>query len=332
MSAEGLGSRQYPTVFVVGMPKCGTTSLVADLHKHPEISVSEPKEPCLFALDDPDLNPFPFFESPEKMLSDLETIDYESLLAARTDVCFNQGRGRPTAVRVDGTPGYIMSRTARVRIQNHVPDAKFIVLLRDPSKRLVSAYWHGVRHGRVSSSFASWLQKEGLRDLNVGMYFDNLRDWYRDFPASSFLVRTSAEYANNRQGVLRDVFQHIEVSVDSYDYEAPHQEQNVTPYPWWIAARLRSNAIIQIFSKSRRTTSVFNEQARKLTVRGHADKYALALSSRIGRSFESSKVQRPVFGGEDQAVFENVQRLYKLRNAGLDELLGRPILEQWNMA
>ena len=40
-----------PNVFIVGAPKCGTTSLYASLKQHPDIFMSEIKEPQYFAAD-----------------------------------------------------------------------------------------------------------------------------------------------------------------------------------------------------------------------------------------------------------------------------------------
>jgi hypothetical protein len=42
---------KYPNFFIVGAPKCGTTSLHYWLSQHPEIFMSEPKEPGYFCTD-----------------------------------------------------------------------------------------------------------------------------------------------------------------------------------------------------------------------------------------------------------------------------------------
>ncbi len=47
-----------PNLFVVGAPKCGTTSLHYYLAQHPEIFMSNPKEPYFFGKDNIS-TPFP---------------------------------------------------------------------------------------------------------------------------------------------------------------------------------------------------------------------------------------------------------------------------------
>ena len=40
-----------PNFFLIGAPKCGTTSLSLYLKEHPEVFISEPKEPHFFSDD-----------------------------------------------------------------------------------------------------------------------------------------------------------------------------------------------------------------------------------------------------------------------------------------
>ena len=40
-----------PTFMIVGAPKCGTTALYEYLQTHPQIFISDPKEPLYFAED-----------------------------------------------------------------------------------------------------------------------------------------------------------------------------------------------------------------------------------------------------------------------------------------
>jgi hypothetical protein len=42
-----------PNLFMIGGPKCGTTSFQEYLAGHPHIFMSEPKEPCYFDKDIP---------------------------------------------------------------------------------------------------------------------------------------------------------------------------------------------------------------------------------------------------------------------------------------
>ena len=51
MSIQVIMKNLKPNFFIVGAPKCGTTSLSVYLSQHPEILISDPKEPHHFSTD-----------------------------------------------------------------------------------------------------------------------------------------------------------------------------------------------------------------------------------------------------------------------------------------
>ena len=44
-------AKRDPTFMIVGAPKCGTTALYEYLQAHPQVFVSDPKEPHFYAED-----------------------------------------------------------------------------------------------------------------------------------------------------------------------------------------------------------------------------------------------------------------------------------------
>jgi len=102
-----------PTFFIIGAPKCGTTSLSAYLADHPEVHFSEPKEPKYFHTD---------FD--ERHRTTLTPAEYEHCFAPLPDP-------PPRAVG-EGTVWYLYSRAAVPNILQLNPEAKFIVMVRNP--------------------------------------------------------------------------------------------------------------------------------------------------------------------------------------------------------
>ncbi len=112
-------------LFVSGFQKCGTTSLHQIIATHPEVRTWKRD---LFP-DRPWRSKEPhFFNKP----GEPDIAYYES--------CFNGG-GR---VRLDSTPNYIVSKNGDCvhEILRHYPQARFIILLRDPVQRAFSAWRH----------------------------------------------------------------------------------------------------------------------------------------------------------------------------------------------
>src|SRR5579863_2299196 len=107
-----------PDFVIVGAPKCGTTSLYATLKRHPQIFLSPAKEPHFFARDYPN----------RRDMQDVR--DYNRLFV----------RAKPFQLRGEASVLYLSSQTAIADILQVRPDAKCIVLVRDPVQMYVS--WH----------------------------------------------------------------------------------------------------------------------------------------------------------------------------------------------
>jgi len=100
---------RFPDFFIVGAPKCGTTSLVAWLAAHPQIFMAPVKEPHFFNTDD------------RQGVTTLA--DYAALFRAAGDGHAAVG---------EASVWYLSSAAAIGNILRHRPAARFIVLLRSP--------------------------------------------------------------------------------------------------------------------------------------------------------------------------------------------------------
>lgn len=99
-----------PAAYVIGAPKCGTTALAAYLAEHPAVAFARSKEPHYFADDLAGL----------KLHADAQ--------AYRAGFPI----GEDTALAMEGSVWYLYSQTAVAAIEAVRPDAKYIVMLRDP--------------------------------------------------------------------------------------------------------------------------------------------------------------------------------------------------------
>lgn len=98
-----------PNLFIVGAPKCGTTALHFYLSQHPDVCMSEPKEPNYFGSL---VEPFP--------KSDEQYLEY----------CFSHWQDEPVAG--EATPWYLACPHAASRIYQFNPKAKIVIMLRNP--------------------------------------------------------------------------------------------------------------------------------------------------------------------------------------------------------
>ena len=124
-----------PDFFLIGAPKAGTTALHAALAQHPQLYLSPVKEPK-FYLCDGRPPPRSGQRGPGDAHSAREWVwrrsTYEALFEAA-----------PAGVlRGESTPFYLYDRAAQERIKADVPNAKLVVVIRDPVDRAYSNWMH----------------------------------------------------------------------------------------------------------------------------------------------------------------------------------------------
>ena len=125
-----------PTMLVAGVQKSGTGTMRTALGLHPQILMTRQKE-------------LHFFDRH----FDRGVEWYESQFTPnRRQIQFGEA-----------TPDYLYDREARERMAATLPDAKFIVILRDPVDRAYSHFWHTGRKGWEDKTFEEALELEPER-------------------------------------------------------------------------------------------------------------------------------------------------------------------------
>ncbi len=110
-------TRLKPSIFIVGAQKAGTTTLQSLLAKHPVIAIPEEKELAFFNRDE----------------------EYEKGVGYYLSRCPEKAFFRKSYT-VDATPDYLPDERCAARIQTFAPDAKILMVLREPVERAYSAW------------------------------------------------------------------------------------------------------------------------------------------------------------------------------------------------
>ena len=179
-----------PSIFILGVQKCGTTTVADLLAAQPEIFLPSIKETYFFCD-----------ESRYAKGDDW----YRSEFYAR-------GATQGSTRFCDATPFYLASREALERIERYAGDeGRFVVCLRDPVQRAYSAYWHQRRLGNETLPFAEALAAEPLRIaegraakgrwwrhayVEVGMYGKHLEHAFQVLGRERFLVLNETDLAD----------------------------------------------------------------------------------------------------------------------------------------
>jgi hypothetical protein len=141
--AHSWGDGRKPNFFILGAPKCGTTSLAAWLAEHPNVCMSRPKEPKFFSRD--------------VETSRMTPEDYAA--------CFAHVSDQEVAIG-EASPRYLMSAEAVDNILRFQPDARFIVCLRNPVEMVQSYHDQSVYNGdeKVADFETAWRREAAGAD------------------------------------------------------------------------------------------------------------------------------------------------------------------------
>ena len=211
--AVSTGSQRIPDFFIAGHPKCGTTALYLMLKRHPQIYMSELKEPQFFA---PEMRA----EAMRRATRLPDTLD--EYLALFSEAGGDQRAG-------EASPSYLRSRTAAGEIAELAPDARIIAILREPASFLRSVHLQFVqsmietehdlrtaisleeprRQGRNLPRNSYWPQ--ALMYSEHVQYVEQLRRYHAAFSPEQLLVLIYDDLRSDNQGTARQVLRFLDV-------------------------------------------------------------------------------------------------------------------------
>jgi hypothetical protein len=216
-----------PNFFVVGAAKAGTTSLYQYLGHHPQIYVSPIKEPHYFATD-LDMNNF----GPDYRL-DFPPDTHEYIWGEMSQPVhsahvtkFEDYQGLFRKVRNEKAIGeasvtYLCSPRAAAEIKARIPEAKIIIMLRDPAERAFSHYLMDRRLGIVARTFAEELHDDLRKTdkawgrtrmyIELGLYFEQVKRFLELFGPERVRIYLSHDLRADRTTLLRDLYDFLEV-------------------------------------------------------------------------------------------------------------------------
>ena len=204
----------FPNFFIIGVHKAGTTSLYNYLRQHPKIFMSREKEPntLFYEFVDGDFSgpPDVIQTQPRRKMQ-----DYVDLF---------KDAGEATAV--GEASFYLYSDNARNTLQKLAPNARFIVILRNPVDRAYSNYLHLRRVGeernkdfRVALAQEEMRIRQGYRIFwqykSLGLYAKPLKEYFSTFGRQRFYIQLYENWQANNRGILEEIFTFLKVDSDA---------------------------------------------------------------------------------------------------------------------
>ncbi len=309
---------RVPDFFIVGHHKSGTTALYEMLSQHPEVFMSDIKEPRFLAGD---LRPR--FTPPRARRLPETLEDYLSLFSGAA----------PTQRVGEASPSYLFSHTAAAEIARLQPAARIIAIFREPASFLYSLHLQLLRsHVESEKDLLKAIALEGprregrqiprrshvpqlLQYSDHVRYADQLRRYHEHFPPEQVLVLVYEDFRDDNEGTLRAVMRFLEI-----DEDRPLERVNVKQ----TTTTMRSQQLDDLVLSLTLGSSARSRRAR-------AALKALA-PQRVRREALRLLRRRAVLGQAappEQEEMEELRRRYQPEVARLSEYLGRDMLARW---
>jgi Sulfotransferase family len=199
--------RRQPNFVVVGAGKTGTTSLYRYLRQHPEIYMSPIKEPGYFASELRAGNLSRDFarhvrrqtrELPRYLDDNLPVKPLGWLVSEWDDYLRLFQRARDEKAIGEATASYLWSATSAANIRARIPNARIVMILRDPAERAFSQYMHQLAAGLTRYTFRQQIEKATRTSgpqlsilhpfLEIGLYCQQVKRYLDVFPNENIRI------------------------------------------------------------------------------------------------------------------------------------------------
>ncbi|NIQ15213.1 MAG: sulfotransferase [Candidatus Dadabacteria bacterium] len=209
------GLHLLPDFYILGAAKSGTSSLYEYLIQHPSIHSAFTKEPRFFDKY--------YFKGLDW---------YKVQFPTKFQKFFAENLLNKKFMTGESTVRYLDHPFAPERIKKATPNAKFIILLRNPIDRAFSHYTMMEHKNKEDLSFDEAILKESERTreefvmmekdanyysseyyhhayLDRGIYYKKIEKWFKVFPKEQFLIIQSEEFFKNPNEVYQQIIKFL---------------------------------------------------------------------------------------------------------------------------
>jgi hypothetical protein len=215
--------------FIVGAPKCGTTAMYSYLKSHPDVFFPEKKEPHFFGRD------LDFSGRPR--------MTFEEYLQLYSDAKPNQKLG-------DASVFYLLSKTAAQELKAYNPDAKIIIMLRNPVDAMHSFHSQRLYNGTEDiEDFADAIaaeadRREGRRmpariGLRQGLFYhevvsfaDQVERYFEAFGRAPIHIILHEDLCADLPGCFRNLCAFLGIDTSHEPVFDAVNANKVVRFPW----------------------------------------------------------------------------------------------------
>jgi hypothetical protein len=210
--------------FIVGAPKSGTTSLYHYLDQHSDINMSIVKEPNYFSAEELKRQDL-YYKS--KIISTID--EYDKLFKNQKG---NQLLG-------EASVSYLFYPDVAGKIKLYNPNAKIIILLRDPIERAYSHHNMDRRLGYVKDDLSNIINDSSVMNhslyyqqyIQLGQYYTQVKNYIDVFGRDNVCVMLYDDLKENNKDLTDKVISFLKLKeYDGIDYNIPYNSSKSSDF------------------------------------------------------------------------------------------------------
>jgi hypothetical protein len=201
--------QKKPNFIIIGAMKAATTSLYTYLKQHPDVFMTAIKEPMFFN-NFRNNNNFKVLGRKTKKITTFEQY-YPLFDSVKNEKAIGEA-----------SPAYISNKNCPNLIQQHLPNAKIIAVLRQPVARAYSNFLHARAAGREPiDDFETAFNKETERKAEnwsplyhykgKGYYTEQLERYFTSFPKENIKILLFEDLTRDPIKTTQEVFKFLDV-------------------------------------------------------------------------------------------------------------------------
>jgi hypothetical protein len=234
-------------LFLLAAPRSGSTQFAAWLSSHASIGCTFIKEPNFFSQHE-----FPVSYVTKEHLNDIdpERIGDTAKLKGKSFQfsIFRRSEDYQVLIdelssqyKMDASTTYLHCPEAAKKTLEYNPDAKYILLLREPIARLESHYRLAIRTGRESRSFKERLALENAgKELlcssylfRQSLYYSAVKKYVELVPPENLKVVLFEDLMGNKELVMNEIAEFLSISEEGFSFSSSERNEGVAPrFPW----------------------------------------------------------------------------------------------------
>ena len=218
-------------LFLIGAAKSGTTALASSLGQHPAIASLPIKEPGHFSTD----LRIPVFSSRyNRLLQWDEAAYFKKARLEERHIGFVESESNyqklvdqaittyPNANYVlDASTAYLYSANAPAQLRHYAPDAKIVLILRNPVERAYSHYTMALKYGMEQEEPLQAFKREAEFNpahcgqdecyLELGQYAKQLERWLECFPLDQLHIIWYDDFTADPQKAMNALMKYLDL-------------------------------------------------------------------------------------------------------------------------